>query len=73
MPDKVKAAIGEHAPGIDVTFICFSWHNFTNLKPGSEISGVPESDTNTTSFLSRILINFGLIFSAFPQCRVSAY
>ena len=24
IPDKVKAAIGEHAPGIDVTFICFS-------------------------------------------------
>ena len=44
-PHTDSAVKGALAPGIGSTLICFSTHARTNSRPGSEIPGVPASET----------------------------
>ena len=45
-PATTSAASTAEAPGIEVTAILFATASVTSLKPGSETSGVPASDTS---------------------------
>ena len=44
-PDNINPEITDVGPGICVILILFSKHSFTSLKPGSDIKGVPASET----------------------------
>ena len=44
-PDKVRAVVTEDGPGRESIWIPWAIHSLTSLYPGSEISGVPASDT----------------------------
>lgn len=48
-PDKATAQISADGPGRQVISTLFSWHARTRRKPGSEIDGVPASDTRAMS------------------------
>ena len=65
IPDAISAVIAAHAPGIGITFILFSKHFFTISSPGSDITGVPASDTNATFFPSNnLFINSSIFISS---------
>ena len=52
IPEAIIAVINAHAPGIGITFI-FSFNaSFTISSPGSDIAGVPASDTRAIFFPS---------------------
>ncbi len=44
-PDEIIALIAAHAPGIGIISISFSIASFTISSPGSDIPGVPASET----------------------------
>ena len=46
IPEHIKEFIIAHAPGIGTIFIPSSMHFFITSSPGSQIPGVPASDTN---------------------------
>ena len=46
IPEEINALIAAHAPGIGIIFILFLIASFTISSPGSEIPGVPASETN---------------------------
>ena len=45
-PDNTNEVVIDEAPGTCVILIEFFIHSFTNLYPGSDMSGVPASLTN---------------------------
>lgn len=49
-PDAIIALIAAHAPGIGIILILFSIAHFTISAPGSEIPGVPASETRAMFF-----------------------
>ena len=48
-PDSTSAIIGDVGPGVADTGILASRAAPTSLNPGSEINGVPASETNATA------------------------
>ena len=50
----LKKVVTAQAPGIDVILILLSSSSFINTEPGSEIPGVPASETRATDFPSLI-------------------
>ena len=61
MPDRAKAAVTEQGPGTIQTGIPASRHAATVREPGSDIPGIPESETSARdsplSTRSRIVLN----------------
>ena len=58
-PETISAHTKAHGPGIGKTSISFSIQAFTIFSPGSEIAGVPASETTATSLPSNsVLISF---------------
>ena len=49
-PEHISADIPATGPGIGITSISFSIASFTIASPGSEMPGVPASDTIATFF-----------------------
>ena len=46
IPEQIREFIIAHAPGIGTIFIPNSIHFFITSSPGSQIPGVPASDTS---------------------------
>ena len=64
-PDAIKAFTNAHAPGIGITSIFSSIAFFITSSPGSQIPGVPASDTNAIfSPLFNFSINLSLLVSS---------
>ena len=60
--DTISALTAATGPGIDVTVTPFSAHRRTRSSPGSDMAGVPASDTRATSMpslsIDRIYVPF---------------
>ena len=65
IPEQINAFINAHAPGIGITSISFFIACLTISSPGSEIPGVPASETNAIFCPSNNLLmsTFDLFFS----------
>jgi hypothetical protein len=50
MPEGINAFIKAHAPGTGIISILFFIASFTISSPGSDIAGVPASDTKAILF-----------------------
>ena len=56
IPEAISALIHAHAPGIGTISILFSIAPFTISSPGSDIAGVPASETIAIFFPSNICL-----------------
>ena len=65
IPEAINPLIAAHGPGIGIISISFFFASFTISSPGSDITGVPASDTNAIFFPSiNLLINSSLFISS---------
>ena len=65
MPEVIKAFIIAHAPGIGTTLIDSSIHFFIISSPGSQIPGVPASETSPIFFpVFNSFINSSVLISS---------
>lgn len=63
-PAALTAVVTAQGPGKASTAIPYSWASLVNLKPGSEIVGVPASDTRATlNPIFIALISLGILNS----------
>ena len=51
-PEAESAVTNAHAPGMGITFTPLSWQSLTRSSPGSEMAGVPASETRAIFFPS---------------------
>ena len=69
-PHAEYAAIRDDAPGKGITFFLFFNKDLINLDPGSDMVGVPASETRAKDLLSISVIMLSIFFSSLCSLRL---